>query len=152
MLDEIDDCRWIHLRELAEPGENALRLVVDEAHVAGPPVDIEVRPAKVLRGLERIESDPSCRVFELVWPTYVCYAVRNESFCTQNADETWEGRLFRRYSKSHFLEFVARTTIATAAFPRPLQHWGVACLDHVIDVVSASAPHVRRMEPAGEAT
>jgi hypothetical protein len=148
MRDEIDDCRWIYLRELGEPEENALRLVIEEAKADGPPEDIEVLPGKVISGTLAIESDDSCRVFELVWPTYVCYSVRNESFCTMDKAEAWEGRLFCLYSKSHFLDYVSRATFASADYPGPLRHWGVNCLNHIIDVVSVSEPKVRRVRPA----
>lgn len=147
MHDEIDDCRWIYLRELVEPEENVLRLVIEEAKVSGPPEDIEVLPGKVISGTRAIESDASCRVFELVWPTYVSYCVRNESFCTQDKEEVWEGRLFCLHSKSHFLDFVARATFACADYPGPLRHWGINCLNHIIDVVSVCEPQVRRLRP-----
>jgi hypothetical protein len=148
MPHEIDDCRWIYLRELAEPEENSLRLVIEEAKADGPPQDIDVLPGKIISGTRAIESNASCRLFELVWQTYVSYSVRNESFCTMDKEEVCEGRLFCVYSKSHFLDYVARATFATADYPGPLRHWGVNCLNHIIDVVSICEPHVRRIRPA----
>jgi hypothetical protein len=148
MREAVDSCRWLFLREIGEPEENTLRLVIEEAKADGPPEDREILPGKVISGSRAIESDPSCRAFELVWPSYVAYSVRNESFCTLDKEEVWEGRLLCLYSKSHFLEYVARATFAGADYPGPLRHWGVNCLNHIVDVVSSVDPHVREIKHA----
>jgi hypothetical protein len=144
MRDEIDSCKWIYLRELGEPEQNSLRLVIEEAKADGPHEDIEVLPGKVLTGMRTIESDWTCRAFELVWPTYVAYSVRNESYCIGDNTEQWEGRLFRLYSRSHFLEYVARATVVLNS--GTLRLWGIQCLDHVVDVVSTDEPQIRCMK------
>jgi hypothetical protein len=148
MRDEIDTCKWLYLRELGEPEENSLRLVIEEAKADGTPEDIEVLPGKVIRGSRAIESDWTCRAFELVWTTYVAYSVRNESFCRLDKEERWEGRLLCVYTKSHFLDYVARATFATTDYPGPLRHWGVNCLNHIVDVVSTLEPQIRGINPA----
>jgi hypothetical protein len=139
----INECRWIYLIEIAEPEDNCLRLVVQEAKAGGPLEDIEVSPGKVISSTRAIESDTSCRAFELVWSSYVAYSVRNESFCAFDREEIWEGRLFCLYSKSLFLDFVARATFASNDYPGPFRHWGVNCLNHIVDVVSTVEPQVR---------
>lgn len=148
MREAIDSCKWIYLREIGEPEENALRLVIEEAKADDPPEDIEVLPGKVIRGTRAIKSDVTCRAFELVWPSYVAYSIRNESFCTLDKEEVWEGRLLCRYSKSHFLDYLARATVASADYPGPLRHWGVNCLNHIVDVVSTVEPEVREIKHA----
>ena len=145
MRDEIDACKYLFLRELGEPEENSLRLVIEEAKADGPPEDFEVWPGKIIQGTRPIESDWTCRAFELVWPTYVSYSVRNESFCTPDEAEAWEGRLFCLYTKSHFLDYVARATFASSDYPGPLRHWGINCLNHIVDVVSAEEPRIRSL-------
>jgi hypothetical protein len=148
MWEAIDSCKWIFLREIGEPEENSLRLVIEEAKADGPAENREILPGKVIRGTRAIESDASCRAFELVWPSYVSYSVRNESFCTLDKEGVWEGRLFCRYSKSHFLDYVARATFASADYPGPLRHWGVNCLNHIVDVVSTAEPRVWEIKHA----
>ncbi len=147
MSAEIDDCKYLYLRELTEPRDNSLRLEIEEAKSEGPPENFEVSPGNVIPGCRSIESDESCRLFVLVWETYVCYSVRNESFCTLDDAEAWEGRLLCLYKKSHFLDYVARATFASDEYPGLLRHWGINCLNHVIDVVSACEPQVRRIRP-----
>jgi hypothetical protein len=128
-------------RELAAAGHRG-------GKVRRPHEDIEILPGKVISGTRAIESDATCRAFELVWLSYVSYSVRNESFCTLDKEERWEGRLFCLYSKSHFLDYVAQATFASADYPGPLQHWGVNCLNHIVDVVSIAEPQVREIKHA----
>jgi hypothetical protein len=146
MREWIEACKWIFLREIGEPEDNSLRLVVEEAKANGPPEDIEMLPGKIISGTRAVESDTTCRAFELLWPSYVSYSIRNESYCSVDDDEKWEGRLFCLYSKSHFLDYVARATFASAEYPGPLRHWGVNCLNHIIDVVSTFEPEIREIK------
>jgi hypothetical protein len=148
MRDAINACKYLFLRECREPEENTLRVVVEEAKADGPPENIEVLPGKVIRGTVAIESDPGCQLFELVWPSYVAYGVRNESFTSWDDSEVFVGRHFRVYSKSHFRDYVARGTFATDEYPGPLEHWCVVCLNHLVDVGGCAEPQLRRVRPA----
>jgi hypothetical protein len=146
MRDEIDSCKWLFLRELGEPEENTLRIVVEEAKADGPPEDLEIC-GKVIQGLGSIESDETCRQWELVWPTYVAYSVKNESYTSWDDSERWEGNSFRLYSKSHFLDYVAKDTFARDGYPGPLKHWRLVCLWHIVDVVGNVEPELERLWP-----
>ena len=141
MREEIDTCKW--LREIGEPVDNSLRLVIEEAKADGPPEDRELLPGKIVSGLRSIESDRACRLFEIEWPSYVANSVRDERFTQIDNDEVWRGRLFCEFSKSHFLEYVKRATFASADYPGLLRHWGINCLNHIVDVVSTVEPQIR---------
>ena len=75
----------------------------------------------------------------------MAYSIRNESFVTVDAEEHYEGGLFRLYSKSHFMDFVSRATFATSEHPGPMRHHEVVCQDHIVDVVSIVSPQIRRV-------
>jgi len=99
--------------------------------------------------LHPVKSTDASRVFEIIWDRYVAYSVRNESFVTpDDFEESAWGRRVRLYSRSHFLEYVSRATFACDEHPGPLQHVGVHCENHIVDVVSAHAPRIRRLWPA----
>ncbi len=148
MRDTINACQYLFLRESWEPQENTLRVVIEEAKADGPPEDFEVAPGKMISGVVAVESDPSCQLFELVWPSYVAYSVCNESFTAWDDTEVFQGRHFRVYSKSHFRDYLARYTFASDKYPGPLQHWGLVCLRHLVDVVGCEEPVLRRLRPA----
>lgn len=145
ICDAINTCQYMFLRECAELEENMLRLVIEEARADGAPQDIEILPGKVISDLVPIESDASCQLFELVWPSYVAYCVRNESFTSWDDSEVFKGRHFRLYSKSHFRDYVARGTFASDDYPGPLKHWCVVCERHLVDVVGCAEPALRRL-------
>jgi hypothetical protein len=149
MREQIDDCKYLYLRELREPEDNTLRIVVAEAKADGPPEDIEIL-GKVISGTRAIESDESCRLFEVFWPSYVAYCVRNESYTSWDDSQVWEGRLFRVYSKSHFRDYVAKDTCSSDEYPGPLRHWCLLCLNHLVDVIGCAEPEFRLLRPAGK--
>jgi hypothetical protein len=69
----------------------------------------------------------------------------NESFAAVDDEERYTGNRFRRYSKSHFIDYVSRTSFACEGYPGSTQHFGVVCENHVIDVIAAISPVVRRL-------
>jgi len=100
-----------------------------------------------IEGLHRVHPTDGSRVFELIWNQYIAYAVTNESFATPNGDENADsGRLLRCYSQSPFLDYVARTTVATAEFPAPYTHARVLSESQIVDVVSTGVPTFRVLQ------
>ena len=145
---DIESCPYLYLRELGEPADNRLRVVVEEAvanpsdYPAGGPHS-EYRP---------IESTENCRLFELLWDAYVAYGVRNESLTILDDTESRTGRLLCVYSQSHFLDYVRRATFATDEHPGPVQHISINCLNHVVDVVSVAPPRIHSLRHAAPRT
>jgi hypothetical protein len=146
----LDSCDHLFLREVSHPDSNSVRIVVREAAAAAEKflrIDREQSGglAEVLEGAHEISSMPQHRTFEILWCSYVAYSVTNESYSAVDANDEQRisGRLFRQYSKSHFLEHISRSTVATNAYPGPLQHFSVVCLDHIFDIVSCETPQMR---------
>lgn len=99
----------------------------------------------MLSGLHAIETTEKSRSFEVTWEYYVAYSVINESFSKRNPSDVWAGHLFRIYSRSSFIDFVAAATFASDKYPGPMEHIGLICEDHIIDVVSTKKPIVTRL-------
>jgi hypothetical protein len=140
----IDACKYLFLNEISEPEENELHVVIEEAKVGGVSDDLVVN-GHVITGLRDIESDESCLLCEIVWPTYVAYSVINESYTSWDDRESWEGRLFRTYSRSHFLDYIAKDTFASESYPGPFVHLGIVCLRHILNIVSTAEPRIRML-------
>jgi hypothetical protein len=147
LTEIIDSCYTIFVSEISEPEQNVLRLVLQEAEVSSETVSHNIGGA-VIENLHPIRSTERSRTFELTWKQYVAYSVTNESFALP--DDSFEvkasGRLFRTYSKSHFLEFVSRSTIATERYPGPYMHFCVVSECHAIDVISTRLPEVQILQ------
>lgn len=149
-LDSLDSIKYLYLRELSEPRDNSLRIIVDEAvenRSAPSPVPPDLPElAEILKGSWPIESTKGCKSFELSWKHYIAYLVTDECVgsCGSYEDEVYTGKLFRVYTKSHFLDHLARDT--GGHFER-IQHFKLICLNHLIDVASITRPEIRLIEP-----
>jgi hypothetical protein len=144
---EIDACEWIFAREISEPRENVLRIVVQEATVSQVEEPIQVG-RQTITG-RRVRSNASHRMFEVLWERYIAYSVLNESFSTVDPEGTIResGKRFRVYLKSSFLEHIERSSIATHEYPGPFKHYSLVCENHIIDVVAQDLPSIRQLHP-----
>ena len=93
LLEQIDQCDYLFLDSISEPEENSLRLIIQEGLRSGPPETWKIGSFSI-DGVTPIGVTSDSRTFELCWPTYISYAVRNESFCSWDKEETWEGSGF----------------------------------------------------------
>jgi hypothetical protein len=144
---QINECGYLFVDSIREPEELTLELTVTEAK---PQAQIlvprnESAFEELLVGGRPIERDLSCRLFRLIFDRnhMVSYTVLNESYGRYpEAPEQFIGKLFRVFSWSHLLEFTKRTTSASDEYPGVLQHYQIACLNHVIDVICTGPPGI----------
>jgi hypothetical protein len=142
-LSAVDSCAYLLLRTIEERSDNELRLLIDEARAGGPPDAVPSILSPHILGARLVSHQHDCRVFEFLWSSYVAYGIRNESYVAGDAYEQASGRLFRRFTRSRFLDYVSLATFAGAEYPGPLKHMGIVCGNHIIDVVSTDEPTVR---------
>ncbi len=134
----------LFVAKIDEPAVGQLRIVVAEGMLGDiEPIEFadidlgEVRPIQV--------TDES-RFFEIIWPHYVAYAVRNESYWKAEKQEPpFSKHLYRRFD-SAFLAFVDAATFADDDYPGPLQHWALDTLNHCVDVVSVNPPSIKQIK------
>lgn len=139
----LDSCHSLFLKQMGEPQENVLRILLVEAARSDETESMQVGGA-IIKDLHRVQTTERSRTFELIWNQYILYAVVNESFGASNGEETDDsGRLLRRYSRSPLLNYVARTTVATSAYPGPYTHVRVLSENHIVDVVSTEIPSIQ---------
>lgn len=147
-LDSLDSAKYLYLRELSEPRDNSLRLFVQEAVVNRAGL-VHPHPELpdfegILKAASPIESTENCRSFELIWNHYVAYLVTEECVgsCGSYDDEIFSGKLFRVYTKSHFLEHLARDT---GGHTGKVLHYKVTCLNHLVDIAAYDHPEVKQV-------
>jgi hypothetical protein len=154
LRDQLNSAKYLYLRDLSEPRDNSLRLIVEEAvaNASGvvPALNVIPEVANILKDASPIESIEGCKTFELYWKRYVAYLVTEEGVgsCGSDEDEVFTGRLLRQYSKSHFLDHLARDT---GGHIRPFQHYKLICLNHLIDVASEEPPEICAVNGDSEA-
>jgi hypothetical protein len=141
----VDTCDYLFLSGIEELDYNGLRVVIIEGRPAGPAPPLRVGDAQISGGT-RIAVTGESRAFEIVWQQYVAYSVLNESFAAPDGEgEQYDGKRFRVYSKSRFIEYVSRASFASDEYPGPTVHYRVACEDHVIDVIATRPPAIGRL-------
>lgn len=142
----IESCKSLFLTSLTEPDEGGLQLVVREGQACKSPEEIAKAKAlqpdlsSILEKAILIRHGPGCRVFTLRWPGYISYAVENESYSRNCTTDERTGKLFRLYSKSAYLDYLAKVTFASDVYPGPFKHWAVVCEDHVVNIASCDEP------------
>jgi hypothetical protein len=138
---QIDTCEYLYLRGISEPETNVLQLIFEEGKTSTEATDLDLGRT-TLKGLYEIYTDATCRLFEIIFPTYITYAVRNESYATTGDDEEFTGRRFRTYTTSSFLEYMGAATWASEEYPGPFAHYGIIASHHLVDVISVERPSI----------
>ena len=158
IIQQLNSSKYVYLREISEADKrvfNSLKIVVEEAIVNEAATVSSERPelAKVLEKAHPIESVPGCRTFQLTWSHYLAYLVTEELVGSNAlkgyADEVYTGKIFREYTKSHFLDHVMRNT---GGHLEDVRHFKIICLDHLVDIASYYAPRVELLSANGAST
>lgn len=149
-VEQLNSVKYAYLRDLAEPRDNSLKIVVEEAilnesRIASLPVP-ELRD--LIADAHPIESVEGCKAFQLYWKHYVAYCV-TEELVGSNArtgydDESYDGKILRVYTKSHFLDHIQRDTGCHG--DGIVQHYKLICLNHLIDIAAYEPPQVRLLD------
>jgi hypothetical protein len=70
-FDFLNSVKWLYLREVSEPKDNSLRIVVEEAvanrSAQGPARTDLPKLTEILKDSWPIESTERCKAFELCW-------------------------------------------------------------------------------------
>ena len=148
-FDSLNSVKYLYLRELMEPRDNSLRLVVEEAvsnRLGAVRTFANPELQEISKDAWPIESIDGCRSFELFWKHYAAYLVTEECIGSggEYDDEIYTGNSLRVYTKSHFLEHLARDT---GGHTDAVQHYKLICLNHLIDVASYAPPAIRIIDP-----
>ena len=145
----IDACSYFYAKDIQEIEELTLQVTIAEAKAQASLIEDEVSgPLAFLKiGGNPIEVDETCRTFQLRFDSrhMISYTVTNETYGKYpQPPETFEGNLFRVFSRSHLLEYTARTSYASDEHPGPgpLMHFEIVCLNHVIDVICTGSPRI----------
>lgn len=82
-------------------------------------------------------------LIQVEFESYIGYSILNESYTIWDDYEQFEGKIFRIFSKSRYLDFITLGTIATEEYPGPYKHYGIAALNHIVNIVSTSEPIIK---------
>jgi hypothetical protein len=137
----INQHRYLYLTGICEPEDNVLKLMIAEAKVSGSREDFRIGSLE-LKDTAPIVVTEDSSIYEIIFDQYIAYSVRNESYTQLDEEEEFEGRLGCIYTKSKFLDYVRASTFASDDYPGPFKHYGFNCLNHTVDIVSATPPKI----------
>ncbi len=140
-FDGINAHKYIYLREISEPEDNCLRIVIEESITSHIQESVALKGTEMSICSEIQITDKSC-VYEILFDSYIGYSVIDESFALPDDTEIFVGCIFRIYEKSNYLDYIKKASFACDDHPGPYIHYGLNCLNHVIDIVSADEPEV----------
>ena len=129
----------IYLDQIFETIDNHLRLIFNRSKTSDIAETITIGEIEI-KDSYSIDIDGTKPQIQMDFEWYIGYSVRNESYTVWDDYEEFDGKIFRIFSKSRYLDFISISTIATEEYPGPYKHYGMSCLNHVIDVVSNTDP------------
>jgi hypothetical protein len=146
-VSQINEREYLFVDSIREVEELTLELTVTEAKPQAKPPVLKAEPwlEQLLADGRPIERDVTCRVFRLTFDRnhMISYTVLNETYGKYpESPELFTGKPFRTFSWSHLLEFTRRTTHASNEHPGVLQHYQIACQNHVVDVICTGPPMI----------
>lgn len=92
-----------------------------------------------------MDGEKSSPIIQVDFYSYIAYSIRNEFFTSGDEYEGFDGKTFRIYKKSRYLDFISNGIFTSKDFPKPYKHYGICCIDHVVDIISTSKPVVREI-------
>ena len=113
---------YIYLEKIIEPIENSLRLLIN-----------------------RSKFNIDLPMVQLEFESYISYSVIDECFSYSiDNSEISKGELFRKYTKSRYLDFIKIATNEREDLcpSENYIHYQFPCLNHTIDVISCEEPKV----------
>ncbi|MEK4512131.1 hypothetical protein [Paenibacillus sp. FSL K6-2524] len=137
--------RDIYLEQIYEPEENSLRLLFSRSRTSETPETITIGEIEI-KDIYSLDVDETVPLIQMDFEGYIGYSIRNESYTSWDDYEEFEGKIFRIYSKSRYLDFIKVGTFASEDYPGSFKHYGISCLNHVVDVASVSEPIIKEVQ------
>lgn len=135
----------VYLMNVEEPMENSLRLTFVRSKTNSVPETLKIAD-KVIDNLYSINRDYSIPLLQIDFETYIGYSVLNESFTSLDDYEEFVGKAFRIFKKSRYLDYIMVGTFASEEYPGPFKHYEIACLNHIVNIVSMSEPIIKEIQ------
>ncbi len=92
-------------------------------------------------------------IYEIIFDNYIIHQTRNESFCSWDDYEIREGTNFIIFTKSRLLDTLPQLIdceLTNIVFsPNKAKHYGIYCLDHIIDIISCYEPTIVKLNNFG---
>jgi len=144
LVEQINSHKWLYLDRLYEERDLELSVIINEARILGS----ELVTVENASAYGSIVSDETCNKYKITFKNYVAYCVTNETCAGVSDDEQFSGALFRTYSKSQFMSYIAASGGALVETLDRYTHYQVVTLNQIIDVAATREPEIENVSPA----
>lgn len=136
----------IYLEDIFETKDNYLRLTFSRSKLSKVSDPIIIDANHSIKVDSAVDIDYSLPLIQIDFDWYIGYSVLNESYTVWDDYQKFEGKSFRIYTKSRYLDFINAGTIASIDYPGPFKHYKIVCLNHIIDIVSTNEPIIKEIQ------
>ena len=134
-----------------EQADNEIKFIIalpvyDENDTGREPTG-NTRPDNLLEKAVPICEDHN-NLYEIVFENYVLHMTRNESYTCWDGYEIRQGDYFILFDRSRLLDYlphIVEIGIVNAYYPQGYKHYGIYCQNHIIDIVSAIEPKIKKL-------
>ncbi len=81
------------------------------------------------------------------FPSYITYSVTYDDYTLWDDREIFQGDSFRIYQKSRFKDHFLQTSRLEKPLTKNMQHYGIHCIEHSIQILSTAAPRIKVINP-----
>jgi len=141
---DLMELRDVDLNVLVEPDINALRIFISRCKTSETTENLAIGN-NVISDVYSVYTDEKLPILQIDFKSYISYSVTNESYTSWDDYEVFEGKALRVYSKSRYLDFINTHTFANKDYPGPFVHYGIICLNHIINIVSVDKPVIKEI-------
>lgn len=138
--NEINNFPYLALREIIEMDTNGLKVIVEEMRVQ------EISNCEIncpIAGTRPIESDETCRKFEIFWDYYVTYSVCNESYAEDyDLEQVANRQCFGYLKDSYFEEYVKKSSPNAEIILESVKYMYLFGLDHCLYIACTKEPQI----------
>jgi len=145
LVDQINSHKWLYFHRLYEEKDLELCVIIDEAKIWGG----EEETFHDASAYGAIVSDDTFNRYKITFKNYVAYSVTNETCAGADNRQEFTGTLFRTYSKSPFLDYIATSTGGLIETLGSYTHYGVVTLNQIIDVATTREPEMEIVNRIG---
>jgi hypothetical protein len=146
LIEQINFHKYLYLDKLVEINDLELEVYFNEARVESKKENDSKSTNSTKFG--SIISDVECRRYRVIFKNYITYSVINESFSFWDKEDIYDGKFFRKYTKSKFISYVK--SVASPGYleimnAEKFHHIGICCLNQIIDVACLEGPIIEEL-------
>lgn len=141
----VDSALSWFLKKLTLNSNGQLEILITESTLSSDKDKVEFDGVD-FGNLKRIEISNNSKEIKILFKDVLAFQRFDESFLIGHENESFEGKYFRTYSKSNYLDFLLKQTSLEVWVKSKAVHYSIVCENDVIDIISEAPPVVVQVD------